>query len=160
MSELDGRLDPTQCRQMIFPSGSGWVLMYVPQREHKKDFLLGLPIFPQGAKRKLTPVRHLLLAARIHSTVWPKPSLSPPTKIVVSVEEYQPPDHPEFRRPDEVPLQRYQGATALLIGHLRRRSRPPAFCLRTNSRASSDTSGVQSGVGHNQPRLPAFHIFK
>ena len=95
--EVQGRFDSWCPSLTIFPSGSGWVLMYVPQRENKKDFLLGLPIFPQGEKKKLTPVRHLLLAARIHSTVWPKPSLSPPTKIVVSVEEYQPPDHEEFR---------------------------------------------------------------
>ena len=33
----------------------------------------------------------------------------------------------------------------VLIRYLRRRSRPPAFCLRTNSTASSDTWGVHSG---------------
>ena len=48
-----------------FPLGSGLILMYDPQHEHKKDFLLGLGIFRPGARRKLMPVRHSLLAARI-----------------------------------------------------------------------------------------------
>ena len=36
----------------------------------------------------------------------------------------------------------------------------PARFLRTNSRASSNTPGPIGEVGHDQPRLPAFHILK
>ena len=97
-----GHLDPTWCRRVRFPSGTRWVLMYAPQREHKNDFLLSFPLVRQSAKRKLTPARHSLLAARSYSTVQLKPSLLQPTKILASVEVHQLPDHPVFRTPDGV----------------------------------------------------------
>ena len=146
MSELDGRLGPTWCGRMIFPSGSEWVLMYDPQREHEKDILCRLPI-PRP------PRIHSQLAARTQSTSQACRRNRPP-KIESSLEGCLQPVHPD------PPRRGLEGnGIEVWSGYLRRISRPPARCLRTNSGASSDTPGVPIGeVGNDQSRLPALHV--
>ena len=97
--------------------------------------------------RSATPVVRSLLAARTRSIVPPKLSLSHPTRIVSLLEGCHQLDRPDFHRPDGFRLVGEQGAVASEVwsGYQMRTSRPAVRCLRTNSRASSDTSGVQSG---------------
>ena len=87
VSELDGRLDPTWCRRIKVPSGSGYVLLCDSQRGHMKDFSHRPPIFRRGSKRKRAPGIHSLLAA--HTTSQDCRRRSPP-KSCSSLEDVSP----------------------------------------------------------------------
>ena len=141
VSELYGRLDPTWCRRMIFPSGSGWVLMYVPPREHK-DFFTWYPDLPSRCKTE-TNACETLASCCTHS-------LYHPPILQSSVDQME--SHFNVTKG-----QRHCGVDRIPQEEVSSIRTLPSNQLQSQLRHSCCSIGE---VGHDHTRLPAFHIFK
>ena len=134
--------------------------MCVPQRGHKKDFHFVPLTVRRGAKRKLAPGIHSLLAAHTHSIVSilecrlhgpPKPCRllmgvsSPTVQSSVNLTE---------SRPDVAKGQWYRGVEWVPDENL------PFSCALSSDKCNSQLRHPGVHLGNSQPRLPALHIFK
>ena len=162
MSELDGRLGPTWCRRRICPSGSQWVLMYDLQREHKKDILCRLPISRPGPTRKRAPrdIRfspHTLTQSTSQACRRNRPPKSKSSSrsarhltIQSSVDQME-------SRLDVARGQRHGGVEWIPEKNF------PSSCALSSDQLQSQFRHSWCPVrevGHDQSRLPAFHVFK